>query len=128
MKRILVDECLSVALVATAKARGHDATHIVWLGKGGTQDWNLIPLIVDGDYLFVTNDRRGFLRLYSRLETHAGLIILLPSVERAEQVRLFESALEAAEGIDDTINRLIEVDSDGTVLVREWSRTSRDFT
>lgn len=38
MDRILVDECLSVALVATAKARGHDALHVVWLGKQGAQD------------------------------------------------------------------------------------------
>ena len=43
MDRILVDECLSVMLVGTAKARGIFATHVAWIGKNGIQDWNLVP-------------------------------------------------------------------------------------
>ena len=106
MERILVDECLSTALVAAAKSRGHDATHVVWLGKAGTQDWNLLPVIQHGDYAFVTNNRRDFLRLYAHLEIHSGLIIILPSVDIREQIRLFEIALAAAEKLDNTINML----------------------
>jgi predicted nuclease of predicted toxin-antitoxin system len=120
MDRILVDECLSVALVATAKARGHDATHVVWLGKEGMQDWNLMPLIVQNDFVFVTNNRRDFLMLYAEVELHSGLVIILPSVDRDEQVRLFNRALDAAEELGDLVNKVIEVDRDGSVKVSNW--------
>ena len=68
MDHILVDECLSVALVAAAKARGHDATHVTWLGMQGVQDWNLMPLIAESDFVFVTNNRRDFLKAYAAVE------------------------------------------------------------
>ena len=42
--RILIDECLSQKLVAAAKMRDHDATHVVFLGKKGWQDYNLMDL------------------------------------------------------------------------------------
>jgi len=123
--RILVDECLSTALVAAAKARGHDATHVVWLGKAGTQDWNLLPIILQGSFVFVTNDRRHFLRLYEHVDVHSGLIIILPNADLDEQVRLFNLALGKAEGREDMINMLIEVDQDGAVLIREWPKLGR---
>lgn len=97
MDRILVDECLSVALVA-AKARGLDATHVTWLGMQGVQDWNLMPLIAEQDLIFVTNNRRDFLKAYAAAEVRNGLIIIVPSVRRDDQVRLFNRALDAAEG------------------------------
>ena len=122
MDRILVDECLSTALVATAKSRGIDATHVVWLGKAGAQDWNLLPTILEGNFAFVTNNRRDFLRLYTRVEAHAGLIIILPSVDLGEQVKLFGIALAAAEKLQDTTNTLIEVDRGGKLAISEWPR------
>jgi len=125
MDRILVDECLSVALVAAAKARGHDATHVVWLGREGAQDWNLIQLITEQDFVFVTNNRRDFLRLYAELEVHNGLIIILPQVGRADQVRLFGLALVEAERLENTVNKLIEVDVAGRVQIRDWSKGDR---
>ncbi len=126
MDRILIDECLSVALVAAAKARGHDATHIVYLGKEGIQDWNLMPLIAHGDFVFVTNNRSDFLKLYAELDVHNGLIIIVPSVKRDDQINLFRSALETVEGLADTVNKLVEVHLDGRVEVRDWSRGKYD--
>jgi hypothetical protein len=41
VERLLIDECLSQGLLAVAKERGTHADHVVWLGKSGTQDWNL---------------------------------------------------------------------------------------
>jgi predicted nuclease of predicted toxin-antitoxin system len=68
MDRILIDECLSPGLVGVAKARGHDATHVVWLGAQGIQDWNLVALIGRDDFVFVTNNRGDFLRLFAELD------------------------------------------------------------
>jgi hypothetical protein len=87
--RLLIDECVSQGLLAVAKARGLHANHVVWLGKGGMQDWNLVPFALDRDYAFVTNNRRDFSQEYAHLSTQDGLIILVPMVEHDEQIRLF---------------------------------------
>lgn len=102
------------------------ADHVVWLGKSGMQDWNLVPFALDHDYVFVTNNRRDFLREYARLAVHDGLIIVVPMVEREEQIRLFSLALDRAQSLPDTVNKLIEVFADGEVRVRDWSEQDND--
>lgn len=63
--RFLIDECLHTSLVAVATDRGHEASHVVWLGLGGTADWDLMPRILDDDFCFVTNNAADFRRLYA---------------------------------------------------------------
>ncbi|WP_234828222.1 DUF5615 family PIN-like protein [Sinorhizobium fredii] len=59
--KLLVDECLSPRLVQLAQAAGYaQSTHIVWLGKSGWKDWELKPLILDGDWTFVTKNSVDF--------------------------------------------------------------------
>jgi len=70
----------------------------------------------------VTNNRRDFLRLYAELDVHNGLIIIMPTVPRNEQMRLFSVALDLAEREDSLINLLIEVHADGRMDVRNWSK------
>lgn len=120
MDRLLIDECLSQRLVAIAKARGHDATHIVHLGKSGIQDWNIVPLVTANDFVFVTNNARDFLKLFARLDVHNGLIIILPNEGLDQQVRLFNIALDAAERLESTVNTVIEVREPGIADIREW--------
>jgi hypothetical protein len=123
--RFLVDECLSVSLVAIAKERGITADHVGWLGKGGWQDHNLVPFVIDNDYIFITNNRRHFLREYAKLEMHSGLVVIVPAVKRLTQQRLFENALDAFATLKDGfVNKVVEVLLDGSVQVREW--TSKD--
>jgi predicted nuclease of predicted toxin-antitoxin system len=124
--RLLIDECLSQGLLAVAKERGFHADHVVWLGKSGTQDWNLVPFALDHDYAFVTNNRRDFMREYARLSAHAGLIILVPMVERDEQIRLFGLLLDHIQSLPDTVNKLVEIFSDGEIRVRDWSAFAND--
>ena len=108
--RFLIDECLSAALVATAKARGFDAGHVTHLGKTGWQDWNLVPFAVANDYIIVTSNRRDFLKEYAKLDIHSGLVVIIPRGKRDEQTRLFEKALEVfALRNDDLVNTLVEV-------------------
>jgi len=111
MERLLIDECPSQALLAVAKERGIHADHVVWLGKGGTQDWNLVPFALDHDYAFVTNNRRDFLRQHARLSAHDGLIILV---------------LDRIQSLPDTVNKLVEIFSDGEIRVRDWSALAND--
>ncbi len=125
---ILVDECLSVALVAVAKERGISALHVGHIGKSGWQDWNLAPYALDHDYIVVTNNRRHFLREYLKHDVHNGLIIVVPNVERDDQIRLFGLALDVALELDaEMTNSLVEVLADGTVHVRTWTSEDHDI-
>lgn len=107
---------MALRLVAEAHALGYDATHVNYLGLLGTSDRALLPQIVGGDFTFVTNNRRDFLRLYKFVDVHAGLLIVLPGVRGDRQVELFNLAVEAIrQRGDDATNELIEVARDGVV-------------
>ena len=119
--RLLLDECCSPKLVAFAHARGLDATHVNFLGLRTKPDRVLRPSIAAGDFTFVTNNRKDFLKLYRHVDIHAGLLIIVPSVRRKEQERLLVLALDSIEAQGwDTINKLIEVELDGQVVISAW--------
>lgn len=127
--RFLIDECLSPALVAAAKARNFEADHVTYLGKAGWQDWNLVLFAVANDYVIVTNNRRDFLKEYARLDVHAGLVVLIPFVDRDRQIALFSRALDVlASRNDDFVNVLVEVLEDGTVHLGNWSSGDADVS
>lgn len=118
--RFLIDECLHTSLVAVAQDRGHDATHVNWLGLGGETDWNLMPRIIAGDFTFVTNNARDFRKLYAREELHAGLVIIVPHVVPARQRELFDAVLEVVATEQALVNEVIELveEAGGPVLRR----------
>src|SRR4051794_41781467 len=59
--KFLIDECLSPELARLARERGYgESTHIAWLGKSGWKDWSLKPVILDGDWTFVTQNAVDF--------------------------------------------------------------------
>jgi predicted nuclease of predicted toxin-antitoxin system len=123
--RFLIDECLSASLVAVAKERGLQADYVTYIGKSGWSDWNLASYALENDYVFVTNNRRDFLKEYAKLDLHNGLIIIVPDTKRADQQRLFAKVLKVVcERNDGLVNKLIEVLLDGSVHIKDW--TSRD--
>ena len=115
MIRLLIDECLSTALVGVARGRGHPVDHVTYLGLAGRQDWNLIPVIEAGDYCFVTNNRGDFLRLYGRQTLHNGLIVIVPNTQRQAQIDLFCRVLNELSRMSDLINQVIEIEADGRI-------------
>jgi hypothetical protein len=126
--RFLIDECLSVSLVAIAKERRIAADHVGWLGKGGWQDHNLVPFVLESDYVFVTNNRRHFLRAYAKFDVHNGLVVIVPAVKRLVQQRLFENALDAYTNLKDGfVNKVVEILLDGSVHIQEWTRMDHDI-
>lgn len=81
----------------------------------------LLPQIIGGDFTFVTNNRRDFLRLYRPLELHAGLLIIVPVAKRDGQIAMFLAALDAIEERGpDLVNELVEVDLDGRVIFSRY--------
>ena len=126
--KLFIDECLSRALVAVAKDRGITAAYGPDIGKGGWQDWNIVPFALGNDYVIVTNNRRHFLKEYLKLDVHNGLLIIVPNVGRRDQMRMFGIALDAALELgDDLVNKVVEVLFDGTLRIREWTSEQHDI-
>ena len=111
--RFLIDECLSIDLVAVARQMGHDAQHVAHVGKAGWKDWNVARYARDGDFVLVTNNASDFRELYATQPLHAGLVIMIPVVNRVVQQKLFRAALDELANIGEPVNRVLEVDLDG---------------
>ena len=108
-------------MLADAYAAGFEAHHVNTLGLTSHSDRALMMQIIGGDFTFVTNNAKDFLRLYTKVDLHTGLIVILPSGELEEQRALFRQVLVAitAAGAD-IIGELVEVDRDGMVRFRRY--------
>ena len=118
--RFLIDECLTIDLVAIAGQTGHEAQHVAHVGKAGWKDWNVARYAAEEDLVSVTNNASGFRKLYSTQPLHAGLVIIIPSVNRVEQQRLFRSALDELSRFGELINRVLEVDIEGDEMMFDF--------
>lgn len=120
--KLLVDECLSEELAKLARARRHDeASHVVWIGKRGIQDWNLMKVVLEGDWILVTRnavDFRGPAATpgaegeYAEVDLHAGLICLNGppgGFDLDMQLELFAVALDEIAQDGDLVNKVLEI-------------------
>jgi hypothetical protein len=119
--KLLIDECLSEELSKRARDRGHpESSHVRWIGKTGAKDWLLLPVILDGDWTFVTRnsvDFRGPANApgskgeYRKVSLHAGIVCLNgpPGMDLDMQIELFDAALHALEEDGDLINQVLEI-------------------
>jgi predicted nuclease of predicted toxin-antitoxin system len=107
--RFLIDECLSPALVDEAREAGFEAYHLVHIGGASWADWRIAAYAVARDSVLVTNNRTDFQALYAQQEMHPGLVIIVPSVGREQQIRLFQIALNRLTDLSDLINKVLEV-------------------
>ena len=133
--KFLIDECLSAKLVEPARARGHaDASHVCWIGKAGAKDWDLLPVILDGDWILVTKnsydfrgpaDAAGARGHYAKAELHAGLVCLngLVGMNRALQLKLFEAAMDELARDPDLINQVLDIfaTEDDDITLRRYA-------
>ena len=71
--------------------------------------------IVKDEFTFVTNNRVDFIRLFGKLELHAGLIIIVPNVVPSVQRALFEAAILYMAGKELT-NSAIDVSLEGKTM------------
>ena len=120
--KFLIDECLSLDLVAVAHGHGFvESSHVVWMGKAGWKDWDLKPFILEGDWTLVTQnsvdfrgraDNPGATGQFADVPLHAGLVCINgPDGMNAEvQCELFEAVLEEIGDAQQLVNEVIEVD------------------
>lgn len=134
--KFLVDECLSPELVHLAREHGHgESSHVLWIGKAGAKDWELMPLIQGGDWTFVTRNSYDFRGpantpgtkgLYGKTDLHAGLVCLNgpAGMDLDIQLELFAVALDDLAGGDDLVNQVLEItleDDASDILVRRYN-------
>jgi predicted nuclease of predicted toxin-antitoxin system len=106
--KLLIDECLHTSLVTVTHSAGHSAGHVSHRGLGGLKDWQLMRVIREEEYTFVTNNRSDFLDLHAKGPLHAGVIVIVPNVIPTEQRELFAAALKHI-GTRDLTNTVVEV-------------------
>lgn len=106
--KLLIDECLHTSLVTVAHSAGHSAHHVSHCGLGGLKDWQLMRVIREQEYTFVTNNRSDFLDLHGREPLHPGVIVIVPNVIPLQQRELFAAALKHI-GTRDLTNTVVEV-------------------
>ena len=121
MNRFLIDECLSPILAEAARARGFDATHVVWLGRQSATDRTLAALALERDYVIVSNNARDFRKIYRRLEVHPGLLLILPDLRADMQRRYFLALLDFVEQQPDIVNQIVVIDAKGHIAIESWS-------
>lgn len=119
--KFLIDECLSPELAKMALEKGYGETsHVVWMKLAGLKDWELKPIILEGDWTFVTKnsvdfrgpkDRPGTKGQYADVAIHAGLVCLNgpPGMDLDMQIELFEQALAELDGDADLVNQVLEI-------------------
>jgi hypothetical protein len=90
-------------------------------------DPDIVDKISAMDFVFVTNNRRDFVRRYypRQLEIHNGLVIILRKSDLAHEKAMFRAAMNCIAGMTDTVNKLIEVDANLTVSVVDWPDSDR---
>jgi len=114
--KFLIDECLHTSLVQVAQASGYVADHVNYLSLGGLKDWQLLPVIREREYTFVTNNGADFLALFGKEPLHPGIIIIVPNVTPILQRELFKAALGHI-GARDLTNCVVEVKYVGDRIV-----------
>ncbi len=122
--RFLIDENISPKLVECAHRRGYEAAHLRDLGLLTAPDWDLIKLILEADWTFVTNNVIEFRRRYRRKAVlHAG-VISMEDVDagRDIQTAAFEAALDDLDRDADLVNQeiLIWPESRGVFIIRRF--------
>jgi hypothetical protein len=119
--KFLIDECLSPELAQMARERGHgESSHVIWMNLGGIQDWDLLPIVLAGDWTLVTRNAYDFRGppqapgssgQYQRAEIHAGLVCLNgpDGMDLEMQRDLFAAVLDEIDRDGDLVNQVLEV-------------------
>jgi Domain of unknown function (DUF5615) len=90
------------------------------VGLGSTPDKVIAERAVQTGAIMVTNNARDYRRLYARFVSHPGLVIVLPSVGKARQIRLFETVIQFIDFEASIVDQLVEIDEEGRITVRPW--------
>ncbi|CAA9305674.1 MAG: hypothetical protein AVDCRST_MAG68-805 [uncultured Gemmatimonadetes bacterium] len=117
MIQFLIDEDVTPKLAVVAAERGYTAYAVQYLNQKGAPDFVLRRRMLDENLTLVTGNWKDFRPMLAREGIHPGAISL-PDVPRADQIRLFQTAVDYIEGSDpplDMINTVLVLNEQGEV-------------
>ncbi len=118
--KLLLDENLSPWAAEQLRTGGIDAVHIRERGVLSALDHQVARLAYDEDRVLVTSNVADFERLYRATELNAGLVLITTgNLLRAEQLRLLQQIVDLLGAEPDMINRVLEIDADGSYVFRD---------
>jgi hypothetical protein len=79
------------------------------LGLGEWRDWSILDIVQKYGWVLVTNNAVEFRSRYRAIEIHPGVVFLLPSVRREQQLILFQAALDEIAINPDLTNQALDV-------------------
>jgi hypothetical protein len=80
--------------VQVAHKAGYAADHVNYLSLGGLKDWQLLSVIREREFTFVTINGPDFVALLGKEPLHPGIIIIVPNITPVLQRELFQAALD----------------------------------
>jgi hypothetical protein len=95
--------------VEIANQAGYEAHHVVYRAWAGLEDYELLPIILREEFIFVTNNGRDFRELLEQAELHPGLVIIVPNEKPPVQRDLFQAAIQKIIALPSTANKIVEV-------------------
>lgn len=120
--RLLLDECVSPALVEALRTEEHLAYALRDLGALREQDHEVLARAIGMDAAVVTQNARDFRPLVAAEEIHPGLITL-PSVGPDRSLELLRRGIRYLEQLGDPadviVNHVLEIKEDGAVRLYE---------
>lgn len=122
MIRFLIDECLTPYLAIVSKIEGYEGEHVNHLRLDGQPDRSIALTAIMREDILVTNNARDLRRIYAGLASHPGLLIILPSVPRREQMSLFRQAIAFIEAQPQIVDQMVVVRRDRTITIEPWPR------
>lgn len=127
--KLWADEDVTPTLQDVAHARGYDATSNRQRGKLHVLDHDLYPVVVEEEWIFITNNEKDFRKLARAQGLHPGVVIL-PSGGSPEQQRgwldsvitdIEQNAAVAGEPTEDwMVCRVVIYDDSTGTTTWEW--------
>ncbi len=126
--RVFIDEDLTPRLTETAQGAGYESSCITHRNLSGIKDWDLATMLLEGEWVLVTNNAGDFLKIAKKEGVHPGLIFMEEGSIAEEQAWLavalehihirarVEGQIEAAF----MLNRVIDVARDGSCEDYAW--------
>jgi len=104
-----------------ARERGHgESSHVVWIGRQGIKDWDLLKIVLAGDWTLVTRDAYDFRGPKDapgsggQFNTPSCMRASFASTDRKEWTSrfsaiCFEAVLDEIDRDGDLVNMILEV-------------------
>ncbi len=126
--KLWIDEDLAPSLVHVGHHAGYQATSVRDRGKLSSKDHALAPIVLDEEWVLVTNNAGDFLKLADKAGLHAGLVFIELGSAAAEAEWLSAAithiearAADENESTDEfMVNRVVAVDDGGGCNDYAW--------